>query len=310
MTAFEAGFERLPNGRYRIGFATRGVDTAFSQTVTESVQRAAEEAGMNLITISSHRSARTALRNAALLVKEKVDLVIEFQSHERVASTIASLFLEASIPVVAIEIPHPGATFFGANNYQAGLTGRARYCKVGQTTLEWQSRYGPACRRRRGWTFGEAACHRMLAGLTEVLPSLDTVQTIHLDGRGSLEYTLDLVRRHLRRSPVQRTVVLATNDPSALGSIRAFEECGRAHSCCVMGQNASREARIELRRKHTSLVGSVGYFPERYGDEIIRLAASILQGQKFRRPSLQNTNSSLLKTWAGSIRWTNLFRRL
>ncbi len=43
--------------------------------MTESVQRAAEEAGMNLITISSHRSARTALRNAALLVKEKVDLV-------------------------------------------------------------------------------------------------------------------------------------------------------------------------------------------------------------------------------------------
>jgi ribose transport system substrate-binding protein len=120
----------------------------------------------------------------------------------------------------------------------------------------------------------------MLAGLTEVLPSFETVQTIHLDGRGSLEYSLDLVRRHLRRSPVQRTVVLATNDPSALGSIRAFEECGREHSCCVMGQNASREARMELRRKHTSLVGSVGYFPERYGDEVIRLAASILQGHK------------------------------
>ena len=54
---------------------------------------------MNLITISSHRSARTALRNAALLVKEKVDLVIEFQSHERVAPTIASLFLEAAFPL-------------------------------------------------------------------------------------------------------------------------------------------------------------------------------------------------------------------
>ena len=52
-----------------------------------------------------------------------MDLVIEFQSHERVASTIAARFLSAGIPVIAIEIPHPGATFFGANNYQAGLLG-------------------------------------------------------------------------------------------------------------------------------------------------------------------------------------------
>lgn len=266
--------------RYRIGFATRGIDTPFSRTVTESVQRAAEETGMNLITISSHRSARAALRNAAMLVKEKVDLVIEFQTHERVASTIASLFLEAQIPVIAIEIPHPGATFFGANNYQAGLLGGravARWVKQhwnGQAQsvlLIEEDAAGPLVKLR---------VTGMLAGLTEVLPQLENAHTLHLDGRGSLEYTMDLVRRHLRHSPAQRTIVLATNDPSALGSIRAFEECGRAARCCVMSQNASRESRTELKRRGTPLVGSVAYFPERYGDEVIRLAAAILQGQK------------------------------
>lgn len=266
--------------RYRIGFATRGVDTAFSQTVTESVQRAAEEAGMNLITISSHRSARTALRNAALLVKEKVDLVIEFQSHERVAPTIASLFLEASIPLVAIEIPHPGATFFGANNYQAGLLGGRGIAKWVKQRWNGKADLVLLIEEDAAGPLVKLRVTGMLAGLTEVLPSFESVQSMHLDGRGSLEDSLELVRRHLRRSPVQRTVVLATNDPSALASIRAFEECGRAHLCCAMGQNASREARMELRRKGTSLVGSVGYFPERYGDEVIRLAASILQGHK------------------------------
>jgi ribose transport system substrate-binding protein len=44
-----------------------------------------------------------------------------------------------------------------------------------------------------------------------------------------------------------------------------------------MGQNALREARAELRRPSTRLVGSVAYFPERYGDELIPLALSILQ---------------------------------
>jgi ribose transport system substrate-binding protein len=44
-----------------------------------------------------------------------------------------------------------------------------------------------------------------------------------------------------------------------------------------MGQNALREARAELRRPGTRLVGSVAYFPERYGDELIPLALNILQ---------------------------------
>jgi ribose transport system substrate-binding protein len=44
-----------------------------------------------------------------------------------------------------------------------------------------------------------------------------------------------------------------------------------------MGQNALREARAELRRPGTRLVGSVAYFPERYGEELIPLALNILR---------------------------------
>ena len=52
-----------------------------------------------------------------------MDLVIEFQTDEVIAPAIASKYLEANIPFIAIDIPHPGATYFGANNYQAGLLG-------------------------------------------------------------------------------------------------------------------------------------------------------------------------------------------
>lgn len=271
---------RVPSKRRaRIGFATRGSDTPFSRSVTESVQRAGEQAGMNLTTISSRRSPRIALQNAETLVREKVDLVIEFQSHERVASTIASLFLAAGIPVIAIEIPHPGATFFGANNYQAGLLGgraTGRWVKqhwggeAGSVLLIEEDIAGPLVKLR---------VSGMLAGFREILPALDGIPTTELDGRGSLEHTMEKVRRHLRVVPARRTVVLASNDPMALGAARAFEECGRARQCCVMGQNASHEARVELRRASTPLIGSVAYFPERYGEEVIRLATAVLAGQ-------------------------------
>jgi ribose transport system substrate-binding protein len=206
-------------------------------------------------------------------------LVIEFQTHERLAPVIASRFLEAGIPVIAIEIPHPGATFFGANNYQAGLMGgraMARWVKqnwggvVESVLLLEEDAAGPLVKLR---------VSGMLAGMRELLPGLDRAATREIDGHGSLERTLDAVRRHLRGVPTRRTVVLAGNDPMALGAIRAFEECGRGPWCAAMGQNASQEARMELRRPGSRLVGSIAYFPERYGEEVMRLASAILTRQ-------------------------------
>jgi ribose transport system substrate-binding protein len=43
-----------------------------------------------------------------------------------------------------------------------------------------------------------------------------------------------------------------------------------------MGQNASREGREELRVAHTRLVGSVAFFPERYGPDLVRVSLDIL----------------------------------
>ena len=65
-----------------------------------------------------------------------------------------------------------------------------------------------------------------------------------------------------------------------LGALRAFEEAGRASYCAAMGQNASPEARQEMRSPGTSLIGSVAFFPEKYGDLLMKLALDILN----RRP--------------------------
>jgi ribose transport system substrate-binding protein len=265
--------------RFRLGFATRGVDTPFSHTVTLSVQRAAVEAGMELITLDSHRSPRTALRNAETLVREGVELVIEFQGHERVAPLIASRFLEAGIPVIAIEIPHPGATFFGANNYQAGLIGGRAMARWLQQHWDGECECVMAIEEQAAGPLPRLRVTGMLAGLREQSPRAANALTIELDGRGAFEKSFEVVRRHLRLAPARRTAVLAANDPSALGAIRAFEECGRSRFCAVMGQNATAEARAELRRRGSPLVGSVAYFPERYGDEVIRLARRTLAGQ-------------------------------
>ncbi len=263
--------------RYRIGYAAQGQDSSFPREVRAGLLGAAEREQVELIVVDNRYQPKIALKNAEQLIREGVDLVIEFQTDESVAPAIASRYHEAGIPMIAIDIPHPGATYFGANNYEAGLVaGRylARWAKqrwngvVDELLLLEIARAGPLPRARvRG----------VVAGVKETLRESPDLQVVFLDGDGQFKTSLERVRRHLRESRAEHILVGAANDPSALGAARAFQEAGRATTCAIVGQNAEPDARAELREPRTPLVASVGYFPEKYGDGLIRLALDILQ---------------------------------
>lgn len=55
----------------------------------------------------------------------------------------------------------------------------------------------------------------------------------------------------------------------------ALEEAGRVNECAVVGQYAEPKAHFEL-RVSTHLIGSVAYFPEKYGEGVIGPALDIL----------------------------------
>jgi ribose transport system substrate-binding protein len=262
--------------RYRIGYANQGQDSSFPREVHQGLVQAAEREQVELIVLDNRYQPKIALKNAEQLIREGVDLVIEFQTDEAVAPAIASRYHEAGIPIIAIDIPHPGATYFGANNYEAGLlAGRylGRWAKqrwhgqVDELLLLEIARAGPLPRARvRG----------VIAGIRETLRELDPSRMVSVDGDGQFKTSLERVRKHLRESKARHVLVGAANDPSALGAARAFQEAGRADTCAIAGQNAEPDARAELREPRTPLVASVGYFPEKYGDGLIRVALDLL----------------------------------
>src|SRR5947207_3756426 len=118
---YQSCLRPLKHRLYRLGYAAQGTDYQFSKEVSASLQRAAAAEGIELISLDNRYNAKIAQHNADLLVREKVDLVIEFQTDQEVAPIVAAKYREAGIPLIAIDIPHPGATYYGANNYEAGL---------------------------------------------------------------------------------------------------------------------------------------------------------------------------------------------
>jgi ribose transport system substrate-binding protein len=263
--------------RHRIGYAAQGQDISFSREVHVSLQRAAEAEDVELIIVNNRYQPKVSLRNAEQLVRERVDLVIEFQTDEAIAPAIASKYLEAGIPLIAIDIPHPGATYFGANNYQAGLMAGRHLGQWAKTRWNGQVEEVLLIELTRAGSLVQARMSGLRAGLKETLrEAAESCPVVALDGDGQFKNALERVRRRLRASKAKRVLVGAANDASALGAARAFEEAGRAATCAIVGQNAEPDARAELREPRSPLAASIGFFPERYGDGLIRLALDIL----------------------------------
>jgi ribose transport system substrate-binding protein len=262
--------------RFKIGYAAQGSDYLFSQQVTAGLKGEADRLeNVELLTLDNRYSAKIALKNADLFVKERCDLVIEFQTDENMAPIISSKYREAKIPMIAVEIPHPGAIYFGANNYEAGLLGgRAlgRWAKQ-----NWDGRVDSILLMElpRAGAVPRARLTGILVGIREVLPHLEACPVVFLDGDGCFEPSWRAMRRHLQKTTVERCLVSGINDASVLGALRAFEECGRLEGCVVAGQNAAPEGRDELRRA-SRFIASVAYFPEKYGHGLLKLAMDIL----------------------------------
>lgn len=265
--------------KLRFGYASQSEEFSFSRLVSEGIRSSAYHAGVELLELSNRYSPKTAIRNAEAFVRERVDLVIEFQTSQQSASIVSSRLMEAGIPIIAIDIPHPGATYYGADNYRAGIIGGralAQACirqwdgAVDEVILLELPLAGPLPRSRM---------MGMLAGVRELIPKLPDDKARFIDGKGRFEDSLLVLRKHLAHTKATKILLGALNDPSCLGALQAFEEAGRSAHCLAVGQNASIEARREMRRDGTRLVGSVGYFPERYGEAVISLALDKAAGR-------------------------------
>jgi ribose transport system substrate-binding protein len=267
--------------KWKIGYAALGNEHPFVREVTDSLRFAADQSGeVELLMLDNRFSPAVTVRNADCLVRERVDLAIEYQRDDQIAAAVAARFQAANIPLIAINNPLLGATFFGVNNYEAGLVG-GRFLghwavqhwsgDVDEVILMDLRRAGGVARSRLSGT---------LDGITKVLDQRAArFRVLYLDGDGDYEKSWRLARAHLQSTKAKKTLLSGVNDTTVLGAVRAYEEAGRSADCAAMGQNGSLEARNELRRPGNALVGSVAYFPEKYGEALVKVAAHILNGR-------------------------------
>jgi len=258
--------------RYKIGYLAETGETSFYRAVSKGIVDCAQRTGVDLVVLNSQRNPEVALQNADKLLAENVDLIIIFQSFAHVAAVVSMRTSSRKIPLIAVEIPHPGATFFGVDNCNAGLTA-GRYL-AHWAEQQWKGQVDEILLigSPRAGSLPEARLTGSLLGINEVLPNSAQTLTSTVNGDWDFDVSYQAVLQHLRKSKAERILVSAIFDPSALGALQAFTDADRLQCCAIVGQNGSIEARLQMRKPNSRLIGSVAYFPEQYGEQLIALS--------------------------------------
>ena len=276
------------NGQYRLvsrprrlhfGFAVQSAELPFSMALTHSVSAAAAAAGVELSILDNRFDPDVAVRNAEEFVAKRVDLVLEFQVEEMVAPRVAHIFKKADIPLVAIDVPHPNATYFGADNFEVGYEAGAM---LAQHALRiWKGKVD----RVLGVGFSEAGSFVQsritgaFDGIRERVPGLTAEQFVQIDGRGMREASRKAMLEFLRSSgTAERTLVAAATDSSALGVLDAIRQNGSEENFAIVGQDCIPEVLEELGKGDSAIIGSISHEAQSYGPRLIQLGIAILRG--------------------------------
>jgi ribose transport system substrate-binding protein len=265
--------------RLRFGFGIQSGEMPFSQAVAESVAAAAASAGVEILQLDNRYDPELAVKNAEEFVRQRVDLVLEFQVEEHVAPHVAHILKKASIPLVAIDVPHPNATYFGVDNFEVGY--EAGVLLAQHARNKWKGNADTVL----GIGFSEAGSfvQSRVAGafeaIRERLEQIPAENYIRLEGRGMRQASCVAVSEFLSKSRKgQRILVAASTDSSALGVLDAARQAGREQDLAIAGQDCIPEVLDELRTGNSAIIGSVSHAAETYGPRLMQLGIALLRG--------------------------------
>ena len=270
----------LNERRMRLGFANMDDTRPFPIRVRQGLTLAAAENGIELLMTDNCQDGPTALANIEYFLEQNVNLVVEFNTDVRYGNVIMERLRSRAIPVIAIDIPLPGASFMGVDNYKSGLMGG--YLTGLYVRQHWEGHLDKVLSLELPLS-GPVPAARMqgqLDGLRELVPVADE-DVITMDSKNTFEGAYDAVSQLLPALKTARHItVLAINDEATLGALAAFEKAGSSDRVVAVSQGADVVAREELLRPRSSLIGAVAFFPENYGNIIVNMASNILQGKQ------------------------------
>ncbi len=257
----------------------------FCANVYGSVQEEWAKAGgaaEDLYYADNQYDATVGLQNADILLAREPEVLIWFQFDSMVNSIVAQKFSEAGIPIIAVDVPVPGAPFMGVNNFQVAYMAGEKAIQLvedqgGIDTVDnivlMQMPAGGEVTMLRSEGFYQAFADEY--GVDVIDP-----MTIRADGgAGEAEEANAAMADVLASIPDAENFVLTSiNEQTMDGCISAIQTAGRwdPDNWVIITQGVDDVGQAQIREGLTD--AGIAYFPERYGEYLIPAASAFLQG--------------------------------
>jgi ribose transport system substrate-binding protein len=225
---------------YKVGFANLNEAAETCRILGDYLVECCDAYGMEVIRVDNANDGAKAVSNADYLISMDIDALVEFNVDASVAEVIMNSANKAGIPVIAIDIPHPGAIFFGADNAYSGiLAGKtlAQYAKD-----NWGGEFDCLLQVDQ-LASGELPRLRVLeaeTGMKEVLGDFSKDKVINVDGGVDAQSAQRAVSDFLSAHPDWHRILIVTlSGTTAVGTVAAIETLGRGEDCVLVGATES-----------------------------------------------------------------------
>ena len=267
--------------KVRVGFGSLTKELPFARIVTSSLASAAGPAGVELLVFDNHRDPQAAIQNARQMVEQKVDVAIEFQRHADVSPIIADIFASAGVPLIAVHIPHPGAIYFGVDNYKSGYTAGLALASFAKSRFSGDFDLLILLDIPEGGMVLQSRMTGVLQALEGALGTQPAERIVRIKGGGERAVAEAATKTILKSHPeAKRILVSACSDDGGLGAFDALQSAGLAASCGIVGMEGSQEAIGEVAKNNSCYIGTVAYFPEKYGPALVDLVFRLVNGEQ------------------------------
>jgi ribose transport system substrate-binding protein len=287
------GFVAAQQRRFAVAFANLTNDPGarfeglgFSgEEVRSSFELAARSLPIDLILYDNARERAKAVANAEDAVQRKVDLYIQYCDDQAANDDVARRLAAARIPVLAVNYPVGNAPLYAADNHEAGRIAGEALGKFALTT--WPGRVLAAA------ILGAVkdpptAIQARVAGITKGLNrQLPNVAPYQLDSGGNFLEAQTQLRRFLAKESGAQILVATLDDATALAAKMAVETVGRVPDTVIVSQGCDPTVRggansnkiIHPNNRNSVVLGSLAYFLDRYGRDVLPLALKMLRGE-------------------------------
>jgi ribose transport system substrate-binding protein len=279
--------------RFAIGFANLTDDPGAQieglgftgEDVRSSFVLGARGLPIDLVLYDNARDRVKSIVNAEDAVRRKVDLYIQYCDDPAANEEVARRLTAARIPVLAVNTPVGNAPLYAADNREAGRLAGDALGKFAQTT--WRGRLLAAAILGAVKDPSKAIQAR-IAGITEGLYKIrPDVAPVQLDTGGNFPDAQAQLRRFLAKESGAMALVATLDDTTALAAKLAAETAGRVPDTVIVSQGCdlsvhggvSSNKVIDPNNRNSIVLGSVAYFLDRYGSEILPLALKMLRGE-------------------------------